>query len=165
MEKMRRRLAALMALVVGVSLVITPAAVARGGRPAHIVSVGSNDIFLVPPGGDGNFSLIAIEAADGSVSGQWHDSTGRGSFLHMEVSCLSVNGNEAWVSGTITNASPDFAAAIGTPAKTRVRDNGRSNTEAEDEIGSTSPTASADDCLAEEPLALFEINDGQVKVS
>ena len=37
----------------------------------HRVSVGSSDVF--PPGVDPNFSLVAIQRADGSVTGQWSD--------------------------------------------------------------------------------------------
>src|SRR3954469_14655170 len=46
------------------------ASVLEGGV-VHRVSVGSHD--QLPPGGDANFSLIALEQSDGTMTGEWSD--------------------------------------------------------------------------------------------
>src|SRR2546426_2620598 len=89
---------------------------AQGNGVMHQVSVGSSDI--VPPGTDANFSLVAIQHGDGSVSGQWQDSFGKdapGVGVHVAIDCVNVVGNEAWVSGVATDKT--FA---GQPVITRV---------------------------------------------
>src|SRR5215211_1172953 len=121
------------ALVAGLVLALSPAASADS--VIHKVSVGSGDVL--PPPGDANFSLSAIELDDGTVTGQWQDSVfGRGTAavgLHVEVDCLVVVGNEAWVSGVITRP----ASLAGLPAITRVRDNGTSATDPADQVSFT----------------------------
>lgn len=146
---------------------------ALGGGVTHRVSVGSSDSVIFPPGTDANFSLIAIQRDGGTVNGQWHDQFGGhgpgapfvGQFLHMEVTCLVVEGNEAWVSGPIKVASTDLAEFVGTTAFTRVRDNGTSANDPPDQISFTffgfDPELDCEDRL---DLDLFDLNNGEVKV-
>lgn len=74
----------------------------------HHVSVGGADIceaLGLPTGCDANFSLVANEMANGSVSGQWQDTfriNGQGVPVHVTIDCINVVGKEAWVSGVIT---------------------------------------------------------------
>ncbi len=136
---------------------VTPQA-SRAGPVVHRVSMGGADLcagFGLPPGCDANNSLTAIEYANGSVRGQWHDQFAGGVGVHVAVSCLSVSGNEAWVSGTITN-NPN----AGLNLIIRLQDNGKSG----DRASFTTPTANADDCLGQPPLGLLALSNGQVKI-
>ena len=127
----------------------------------HHISVGGADIcvdFGLKPGCDGNFSLVAIEKADGSVSGQWQDSFGHGNgSVHITVDCLFVDGNQAWVGGVV-NAGP-FA---GVRVMTRVVDNGTSAKDPADQISFT--TGSDVSCITAPDLPLIDLTHGQVKV-
>ena len=144
-----------------------PAGPANDGRPVnpqfasggviHRVSVGSHD--FIPPGEDANFSLVAIQHADGRVTGQWSDQFGHGNGgIHVAVDCLEVVGNQAWVSGVITSGP-----AAGLPATTRVEDNGTSQNDPPDQI-SFSIYPALRDCHAMRPLPLFPLSGGEVKV-
>jgi hypothetical protein len=116
----------------------------------------------VPPGTDANFSLIAIQYADGTVSGEWSDQFGHGDGgLHVAVDCLEVVGNQAWISGVITH-SPD-PGLVGVPAATRVVDNGTSANDPPDEISFTRIGAPFD-CHAQRQMLLFPLSGGEVKV-
>jgi hypothetical protein len=149
------------ALVAGLLLALSPAASADS--VIHKVSVGSSDI-VPPPGTDGNFSLSAIERDDGTVTGQWQDTVfGRGTpavGLHVEVDCLEVVGNEAWVSGVITRP----AALAGLPAITRVLDNGTSANDPADQVSFTFIGIAAT-CTDQPNLPLSDLLNGQVKVT
>ena|SRR2546426_260189 len=129
---------------------------AQGNGVMHQVSVGSSDI--VPPGTDANFSLVAIQHGDGSVSGQWQDSFGKdapGVGVHVAIDCVNVVGNEAWVSGVATDKT--FA---GQPVITRVA--------APDQISfsiiNPAQFGLSASCLDAQNLPLFPITNGQVKV-
>ena len=141
---------------------VSPLISARG-PVTHRVSVGSPDSEFFPPGSDANFSLVAIEYADGSVLGHWQDTFfGRGipaGPLHIAIDCLHVDGNEAWVSGVITTP----AAPSGIPVITRVADNGKSRNDPLDQI-SFSRLFDGTPCTDAPPLPLFDLNGGQVTV-
>ena len=102
------------------------------GPIVHKVSVGGPDICLslgyAHPGCDGNFSLIAMQRADGSVTGQMTDQYGPADGLHATIDCLLVQvipGRttlEAWVGGVVTR--PAYQA--GHRIIARMRDNGTS---------------------------------------
>jgi hypothetical protein len=149
------------ALVAGALLAVSPTAFANG--VIHKVSVGSADI-LPPPGTDANFSLSAVQHADGTVTGQWQDTFfGRGVpalAIHVEIDCLVVVGNEAWVSGVITH--PDSLAGLG--AITRVSDNGTSANDPPDQVSFTFIDTGLT-CTDQPDLPLFDLINGQVKVS
>jgi hypothetical protein len=153
------------AVVAGVLLTVTPAALADG--VTHHVNTGGADIILVPPGGDANFSLSAVQHADGMVTGQWQDTVfGRGVpavAIHIDIDCLVVDGNDAWVSGVITRP----AGFAGLPAITRVRDNGTSANDPPDQISFTffPPAIDPDITCNDQPdLPLNDVNNGQVNV-
>jgi hypothetical protein len=153
------------ALVAGVLLTVSPAALADG--VTHRVSAGSADINLIPPGGDANFSLSAVQHGDGTVTGQWEDTVfGRGVpavGLHVDIDCLVVDGDDAWVSGVITHP----AALAGLPAITRVRDNGTSANDPPDQISFTFFPPAIDPgitCNDQPDLPLNDVNNGQVTV-
>jgi len=164
-----KRSVVVVAVVAGLLLSVAPAAFGAG--VVHRVSVGSADVALFPPGTDANFSLVATEAANGTVLGEWHDQFGGhgdgapfvGSFVHIRITCLEVEGNDAWVSGLITVASKDLDFLVGLPAITQVRDNGTSGDPA-DQVSFTNIADSADDCQLKPGLPLFDLNNGQATV-
>ena len=137
-------------------------AIGNGNGVQHRVSVGSHDFGILKPGTDANDALIAIQHADGSVTGQWTDQFGHGNGgYHITVNCLEVDGNKAWISGVVTQ-SP-FEEDIGRPAGTRVVDNGTSANDPPDQI-SFSIVGVRFDCHAKRPYPLFDISGGEVKV-
>jgi hypothetical protein len=148
------------ALAAAMLLTVSPAAFANA--VIHRVSVGSADI-LPPPGSDANFSLSAVQRADGTATGQWEDTVFGRSVpavaLHVDIDCLVVVGNDAWVSGVITR--PD--ALAGLPAVTRVRDNGTSANDPADQVSFTFINIGVD-CAAQPDLPLNDLLNGQVTV-
>jgi hypothetical protein len=129
------------------------------GGVVHRVSVGSHDI--VPPGTDANFSLIALAKGDGTMTGEWTDQFGHGNGgVHVDVDCVEVLGNEAWISGVITH-SQQFEGLF---ALTRVQDNGTSEHEPPDQISFTFILANPVSCHLRPALPLFPLTGGEVKV-
>ena len=143
------------------SSIENPTGVLSKNPVIHRVSVGGADIceaLGLPTGCDANFSLVAIQKADGTVSGQWQDTFSQGNGgVHVAIDCLFVDGNEAWVSGVITNQP--FA---GTRVMARVVDNGTSANDPADQISFT--TASELGCDTAPDLGLMDLTHGQVKV-
>jgi len=131
----------------------------QAGGVVHRVSVGGPDADLFGPGTDANFSLIAIEHADGRVTGQWTDQFGHGNNgVHVVVDCVHVVGNQAWISGVANDKTFD-----GSPVITRVSDNGKSANDPPDQI-SFSFIGLALSCHDMPPLPLLTMTRGQVTV-
>jgi hypothetical protein len=162
----RKRLAgissALTLTLVLVLILATTASAGGKGRVVHRVSVGGPDLcdsFGLPPGCDASFSLSARLYADGSVKGQYTDQFGDGTGgFHAVIDCLSVDGNQAWVSGVITQG-----AEVGRDVSTRVRDNGTSAKDLADQI-SFSFIGAGLTCTDTPDYPLFDVPQGQVKV-
>jgi len=134
-----------------------------GTGVVHQVSVGGHDLDIAGTT-DANFSLVAIEHGDGSVTGQWTDQFGQqeGGF-HAAINCLRVVGNQAWVSGVITSGSVPGFDLTGLPVATRVSDNGSSANDPPDQI-SFSFIGNANPCTAQQNFPLLDMTDGQVSV-
>jgi hypothetical protein len=143
-----------------------------GSKVVHSASAGSPDICSSvgdKPGCDANFSLTAIQYANGSVTGQWVDRISHGNGgggVHVAVNCLNVIDNRAYVSGVITQGNSD---QIGQLALTKVVDNGRSTKDPPDEISVTiNFPGLTTDCNGAPALdgviPLFAIPQGQVVV-
>ena len=163
-------------VAVAVALILTTMAFATG-PVVHRVSVGGPDACLAlvgatRPGCDGDFSLTAIEYADGSVSGQYTDRFANGDGFHAVIDCLVVDGNRAWVSGVITSGrvtDPDTGEVFdlaGLDVFTTAVDNGTSANDPVDQIsfsfiGFEIPCTDA----TELDLPLFDAPEGQVTVS
>lgn len=138
----------------------------------HRVSVGGPDVCSGTggsPGCDANFSLVAIQFSDGSVSGQWHDQFSQvngGGGVHVVVNCLAVVGSDAWVSGV----GPEHP--FGNEWVARVRDNGRSANDPPDQLSFTLPVGQfvprfggpRQNCNGTQDLRLFDAPQGQVVV-
>lgn len=141
----------------------TPLFANQGNGVVHRVSVGGNDLDIAE-NTDANFSLVAIEYGDGSVSGQWTDQFGQGEGgFHAEINCLLVVGNEAWVSGVITSGGVPGLDFTGLTVAARVSDNGTSANDPPDQI-SFSFIGNPFPCTAQRPFALQDMTDGQVSV-
>ncbi|HEY1334213.1 MAG TPA: hypothetical protein VGF31_08155 [Myxococcaceae bacterium] len=125
----------------------------------HFVSVGGPDQDATNHT-DANFSLVAHELPNGRVTGQWSDQFGQGQGgIHVQIDCLFVAGNEAWVSGTITHGTFNGADLSGLPVITRVQDNGGTG----DQI-SFSFIGNAASCTTAPNLPLQPMTSGQVIV-
>jgi hypothetical protein len=127
------------------------------GGVVHRASVGSHD--FTDPGVDANFSLVAIQHSDGSISGQYTDRFAQGGGFHAQVTCLSVDGNTAWIGGIIRGG--DFN---GQEVITEVQDNGTSTNDAPDLISFSFIGVPAQTCLTQPALPLFPLQGGEVKV-
>jgi hypothetical protein len=137
-----------------------PYANAAGGV-IHQVSVGGHD--FTDPGVDKNFSLVGIVHSDGSVSGEYTDRFGVDQDgFHATVTCVSVVGNQAWISGIIDAGTSGGVDLAGVPVLTRVADNGTSANDPPDAISFS--FFSGVSCNAHPNLPLFPMPDGQVKV-
>lgn len=113
-------------------------AVADGVVPR--VSVGTPD--FIGPGGDANWQLVALQFDDGTVTGRLTDRfltdpelpiIAEG--IHGEVTCMVVDGNKAWISGTAWYFSRGKSFEF--PFFVRVVDNGKSANDPPDEISAT----------------------------
>lgn len=141
------------------------------GPVVHRVSVGGPDA-CIKPGCNGNFSLVAVEYADGSVTGQWQDAFGNGYSYHVAVDCLEIDGNEAWVSGVISNAPNLPSWFVGLDAIIQVADNGVSANDPVDQITYVffdwgwPPVPSSFNCedKPDIPWGLFNMPNGQVTI-
>jgi len=132
----------------------------------HRVSVGGSDQD-VTLNTDANFSLIASQKADGSVQGEWSDQFGQGQGgVHVDVNCLVVQGNQAWIGGIIRSGSTGQGGVdlSGLAALTRVADLGKSANDAPDVISFTF-IGLAVQCTAQPNLPLFAMTGGQVTVN
>jgi hypothetical protein len=120
-----------------------------------------------PPNNDANLSLIARLGCDGSVSGQMHDELVPGIGLHVAITCLDVEGTDAWISGYIVHVTPNSIFGDdfdGVPVRIRVRDNGTTANDPPDQSSFFFFTDSTDDCLLRIEDDLWDVNNGQVQI-
>jgi len=132
----------------------------------HRVSVGGSDQDATL-NTDANFSLVALEKGDGSVSGEWTDQFGQGQGgVHVDVNCLVVQGNQAWIGGIIRSGGTGVGGVdlSGLPALTRVADLGASANDPADAISFTF-IGRAVQCTAQPNLPLLAMTGGQVTVN
>jgi hypothetical protein len=135
----------------------------QGGGVVHRATAGSHD--LTPPGVDPNYSLVAIQHADGRITGQYSDQFGQGEGgFHARVTCLLVVGNNAYVGGIITSDNIPDVDLEGVPVITRVQDNGTSANDPPDMISFSFIFVPDQACLTAPNLPLFPIQGGEVKV-
>ena len=139
------------------------------GPVVHQVKAGGPDACIAlgfeHPGCDANYSLVANQYADGSVSGQYTDRFANGDGFHAVVDCLSVSGNDAWISGVITHGRIGDVDLAGLEVLTRVRDNGTSANDAPDQISFSFIDTVLPDCTTQPDLPLLDTPQGQVMVS
>ena len=142
---------------------------ANHGPVIHHVTIGGPDVcagFGAKPGCDANFSLVANQHADGSVSGQWVDRFSQnfgGGGVTVAVNCLAVEGNVAWISGVVIR--PESNA--GNPAIVRARDLGTSANDPSDRfltVYNPGDFGLSTSCLDEEFIPLLDAPQGQVVI-
>lgn len=165
----KRVVATTSSLTVMVASILVGATMAWANGPVvHHVTVGSPDACIAfgfeHPGCDANFSLVANQYADGSVSGQYSDRFANGDGFHAVVDCLVVSGNDAWISGVITQGRFDGFDLAGLEVVTRVRDNGTSANDPPDQISFSFIDTEVPDCTEQPDLLLFDTPQGQVIV-
>ena len=138
-----------------------------GSAVIHRVSVGGPDAcaaFGEKPGCDANFSLTAVQRVDGSVTGEGQDQLSHihgGTGVHVQIDCLRVIGNQAWVSGVIDHSRvPEL---VGGHVIARVQDNGTTANDPPDLI-SIFEEDTFGGCLAAPDLQLSQAPQGQVVV-
>jgi hypothetical protein len=158
---------------IALALILGGASASAGGsnKVIHRVSLGGADAceaLGLPNGCDANFSLVAIQSADGSVKGQWTDifGTGHGDGVHVDIDCLNVVDNGAAIGGVITKGSFGEDDYTGLRVTTAVIDNGTSSNDVPDQL-SFSRIGDDRDCNDLDPFAnfrLFILEHGQVKV-
>ena len=158
------------AAIVGFGLVASTGVIANG--VVHSVHVGGPDICGFNPGCDKNFSLSALEFADGSVTGKLIDrwaGGGREGF-HATIDCIYVDdyfgGKIAWVSGMVIEGMAGDQDLAGMPVWAAAVDWGKSNNDDADAItfsiiGDPTPCYEQPDPLGVPAGFLYR---GQVKV-
>jgi hypothetical protein len=140
------------------ALAFLPVTAASAQGPVlHRVSASARDPFA-------SFTLIAIIYADGSVSGQYTDQFPQiGGGFHAVLDCVSIVGNDVWVSGTIITGSADGQDLAGLPVATRVRDNGVSANDPPDDL-SFSFIGDPTPCNEHVDYPLYTSPQGQVMI-
>ncbi len=122
------------------------------------------------------FAFSALRRADGGTTGQWqYHFRAAGFSMHGDVSCLTIDGNEGWVGGTITKVlSPDPAdqELVGVEMWWRSRDNGEGSAAPPDSttglgfafVGST---ITAESWCRDQPeaLVLREVAAGNIRIT
>jgi hypothetical protein len=80
-------------------------------------------------------SFSAVQRGDGTVNGSYtyHDVGGR-IRIRVDVTCMSVVGNQGFVAGTIVDGTPNVAGLIGTVSYFYTRDNGEGAGADSDEV-------------------------------
>jgi hypothetical protein len=153
-----------LALTLGAVSTLILASVASAATPiVHRVSAGGPDACAgvgARPGCDSNYSLSAIEHADGSVSGNLTDRFTRGFGVHADIDCLAVEGDRAWASGVITSGP-----LAGQYILTSVQDNGTSANDLPDQISRSMIDPEPWDCTTQPDIELLDAPQGQVVVS
>ena len=134
-----------------------------------IVTLGSADVDVGgggPPNNDANLSLIAIEKCDGTVRGHIQDTWAGGISIHADVTCLYVDGNDAWISGVITKVTPAafFDDFSGVPVSIRVRDNGKFQDDPPDQASFIFLFEDAVPCDETPLYQLWDLNNGQAQI-
>ncbi|MFC6439655.1 hypothetical protein [Bowmanella sp. JS7-9] len=129
------------------------------GGPDVCEALGDN------PGCDKSFSLTALTMSNGKTMGQFQDGFGGDSGgHHTQIDCLSVNGNNAWVSGIVKHGMYGDQDATGWRIATRVADNGHNQEAPFDQISFSWVVGEDFDCHSQPDWQLMDMPRGQVSV-
>ena len=116
-------------------------------------------------------SFSAIQRADGTVTGEYaFHAVAADQKLRVNVTCMSIVGNQAFVAGTIVDASPNLAFTIGTVSYFYTRDNGEGAGADADEVSlvrANDVPEAAEEFCTERPTLLpnREVLHGNVTVA
>ena len=140
-----------------------------GNTVVHRATLAGADAAEWYPPGDAAFSVVALQFADGSSRGQWTDPFytppgGPACGIWVEVDCLHVEGNTAFISGIVKKGKGCTEGVVGLSAYTQLVDNGPTV----DDLMSSSFTDVPFDCTAAIDVGpygfLFTPRNGQVIV-
>ena len=81
--------------------------------------------------------------------------------LHLDIDCLIVVGNQAWIGGVVKNSSDP--SQIGTRRVFTVVDNGEGGGVI-DQLGEPAPSGLLADCLTQPALPLLSLTNGNFQV-
>jgi hypothetical protein len=117
------------------------------------------------------YAFNAVKRADGTVTGNYvHRSLDDGVPFYADgpVTCLNVNGNNAWVGGLIENSSEP--SIVGWQMWFQVEDNGEGNNGLSDWttlLGASPDPGSAQACCDDAPAVRFpfDIDHGNIQVN
>ena len=134
--------------------------------PVHRVTGGGKldvSAFSLPPE---TYGFTASVDADGAVRGQFqaHLSDPEVAF-HAEVTCLVVQGHDAWLGFVVTHTDDPSAMSVGAERWLRVQDNGEGASAEPDRMGFLLPGGGAARCNERRPVALpFVWLHGDIRV-
>ena len=155
-----------LSLTILTGLVILAAAIPAQAQVIHRAHAGGPDAcesLGLPIGCNANFSLVALEMANGRIKGEFTDRLGGGDGFHAVIDCLVVDGQDAWVSGEITHGSLADLDLTGFPVWAQVVDNGTSQNDDPDRI-SFSFIGESTPCTDKPDEGTFPVPQGQVRV-
>lgn len=125
------------------------------------------DTESAPPNNDANLSLGAIEKCNGTVRGQLQDTWAGLGGVHGTVSCIVVDGNNAWASGIITHAPVEGIEGLG--FYIQLQDNGQNHGEDPPDMASFIYLGDPGDfeflCYEMIPVDLYPLNNGQLTIN
>lgn len=119
------------------------------------------------------FSFNGTSKADGTARGRFHfrihDAQGEGSRIWGDITCLTIEGNQAWLAGYVTKAgNPNH---VGRAHGFRVVDNGQGQNATPDQItvtwpGTSDPTFVQPDeyCENKPSQTLHTVESGNVQI-
>jgi hypothetical protein len=110
------------------------------------------------------FAFTAKNRADGSTQGQYQvdNRDVSGSREHGTVTCLEVDGNQAWIGGVITHSS--IPGREGTPRIFRVVDRGEGSGAPPDQASLLLVAAAGETCHGRPLLPLEDLEGGNIQV-
>lgn len=117
-----------------------------------------------------NFGFNVKMKSDGSVTGQMQlNNRSIESVIHGVITCVSFDGDRAWMGGTYTNAQPPFEAFEGTEFGFFVIDNGQGSGDPPDVMSNTLPLSSVTaqdycDLQPNAPGLFFDIESGNITI-
>ncbi|MBW1917326.1 MAG: hypothetical protein JRI57_04800 [Deltaproteobacteria bacterium] len=152
-------------LLMALALVALGVAVASAGPWVEKATGGGTNSINIPIYGKTSLAFTAQKDKDGNVKGQAqfniHGNPNCGRF-HVKVQCLRVEGNEAWIGGTIIRAkNPKL---VGKVIVWQVADNGQGAGSDPDQVSAFPFAANPCQCMCWPDLELFDWPNGNIQV-
>jgi hypothetical protein len=143
-----------------------PAFARSDNAAVHQVTGGGElDVAALIPGADKEtYGFSAIVDGAGNARGDMAINFSDTAPFHLDVTCLSVNGHDAWIGGVVTQTHDEQAIPVGLEMWVRVRDNGDAASDAPDQM-SFFRFAPASFCALQRPAPLaFSWLHGNISV-
>jgi len=131
----------------------------------QVTGGGELDVAALFPGADKEtYGFSATVDFAGNVRGEMAINFSDTAPFHLEVTCLSVNGHDAWIGGVVTQTHDENAIPVGLEMWVRVRDNGNAANGVPDQMGFFR-FAPANFCALQRPAPLaFSWRHGNISV-